>query len=108
MSSSRGAEVVMTSLSSSAKYLLSDDNGIRQFQDARALFETDLARDAARNARSRDIRHLSDALDANYESIGDIRRFEDSNFAFYYAIALRSARKAAFPARSRGVPPPIC
>jgi hypothetical protein len=25
----------MTSLSSSAKYLLSDDNGIRHFQDAR-------------------------------------------------------------------------
>jgi DNA-binding FadR family transcriptional regulator len=81
------AEVVMTSLSSSAKYLLSDDNGIRNFQDARALFETGLARDAARNATSKDIRHLSDALDANYKSIGDIRRFEDSDVAFHYAIA---------------------
>src|SRR5712672_2990800 len=81
------AEVVMTSLSSSAKYLLSDDNGIHHFQDARALFETGLARDAARNATSKDVRHLSDALDANYKSIGDIRRFEDSDVAFHYAIA---------------------
>ncbi|MGA7334743.1 MAG: FCD domain-containing protein, partial [Pseudolabrys sp.] len=31
--------------------------------------------------------HLSDALDANYKSIGDIRRFEDSDVAFHYAIA---------------------
>src|SRR5215471_17733659 len=44
------AEFVMTSLSSSAKYLLSDDNGVRNFQDARALFEAGLVRDAARNA----------------------------------------------------------
>jgi GntR family transcriptional repressor for pyruvate dehydrogenase complex len=86
----------MTSLSSSAKYLLSDDNGIRQFQDARALFETDLARDAARSARARDIRHLSDALDANYKSIGDIRHFEDSNFAFHYAIACAVLEKPRF------------
>ena len=77
----------MTSLSSSAKYLLSDDNSIRHFQDARALFETGLARDAARNATPKDIRHLSDALDANYKSIGDIRRFEDSDVAFHYAVA---------------------
>jgi GntR family transcriptional regulator, sialic acid-inducible nan operon repressor len=81
------AEFVMSSLSSSAKYLLSDDNGVRHFQDARALFETGLARDAARNATSKDIRHLSDALDANYKSIGDIRGFEGSDIAFHYAIA---------------------
>ena len=81
------AEIVMMSLSSSAKYLLSDDHGIRHFQDARVLFETGLARDAARNATAKDIRHLSDALDANYKSIGDTRRFEDSDVAFHYAIA---------------------
>jgi DNA-binding FadR family transcriptional regulator len=46
-----------------------------------------LARDAARNATAKDIRHLSDALDANYKSIGDTRRFEDSDVAFHYAIA---------------------
>jgi DNA-binding FadR family transcriptional regulator len=82
------AEAVLTLLSSSAKYLLSDDKGIRQFQDARALFETGLARDAARNATAKDIRNLSDALDANYKSIGDVRRFEDSDVAFHYAIAM--------------------
>ncbi len=81
------AEVVLTSLSSSAKYLLSDDNGIRHFQHARALFETSLARDAARNATAKDIRYLSDTLDANYKSIGDVRRFEDSDITFHYTIA---------------------
>jgi len=81
------AEVVMTSLSSSARYLLSDDSGTRHFQAARVLFEAGLARDAARNATAKDVRHLSDALDANYKSIGDIRRFEDSDVAFHYAIA---------------------
>jgi DNA-binding FadR family transcriptional regulator len=81
------AEVVMTSLSGSAKYLLSDDNGIRHFQDACALFETGLARDAARSATARDIRHLRAALDANYNSIGDILRFDESDVAFHYAIA---------------------
>jgi len=80
------ADVVMTSLSSIAKYLLTDDSGIRHFQDARALFETGLARDAARNATAKDIRRLSNALDTNYKSIGDIRRFEDSDVAFAYAI----------------------
>src|SRR5258705_12649176 len=63
------AEAVMTSLSSSAKYLLSDDNRIRHFQDARALFETGLARHAARNATTNGISHLVDALDANYQTI---------------------------------------
>jgi GntR family transcriptional repressor for pyruvate dehydrogenase complex len=81
------AEVVMTSLSGSAKYLLSDDNGIQHFQDACALFETGLARDAARIATARDIRRLRDALDANYNSIGNISRFDDSDVAFHSAIA---------------------
>jgi len=81
------AEVVMTSLSSSARYLLSDDSGTRHFQAVRVLFEAGLARDAARNATAKDVRHLSDALDANYKSIGDIRRFEDSDVAFHYVIA---------------------
>jgi DNA-binding FadR family transcriptional regulator len=35
---------------------------------ARPLFEAGLARDAARNATAKDVRHLSDALDANYKS----------------------------------------
>src|SRR5258708_39088669 len=40
------AEVVMASLASSAKYLLSGDNGSLHFQDARALFEACLRREA--------------------------------------------------------------
>ncbi len=77
----------MSSLSSSARYMLSDDEGIRHFQEARALFETGLVRDAARNASPKDVRHLHDALQVNFSSIGDIRRFEESDVAFHYAIA---------------------
>ena len=40
-----------------------------------------MARDAARNATAKNVRHLSDALDANSP------RFEDSDVAFHYAIA---------------------
>ena len=76
------AEVVMTSLSSSARYLLSDDSGTRHFQAARVLFEAGLARDAARNATAKDVRHLSDAHMRTTSP-----RFEDSDVAFHYAIA---------------------
>ena len=69
---------VMSSLAGSARYLLSEPEGIRHFQDARILFETGLIRDAARLATDDDIERLRAALEANRESIGDLRRFERS------------------------------
>jgi GntR family transcriptional regulator, sialic acid-inducible nan operon repressor len=78
---------VMHSVAGSARYLLSVAEGIRHFQEARILFETGLVRDAARLATDADIARLKAALDKNQESIGDIRRFEQSDVAFHYAIA---------------------
>lgn len=78
---------VMSSLAGSARYLLSEPEGIRHFQDARILFETGLVRDAARLATDADIKALWAALEANRESIGDIRQFEQTDVAFHYAIA---------------------
>lgn len=78
---------VMSSLAGSARYLLSEPEGIRHFQDARVLFETGLVRDAARLATDDDIERLRAALEANRESIGDLRRFEQTDVAFHYAIA---------------------
>lgn len=79
---------VMSSLAGSARYLLSAPEGIRHFQDARLLFESGLVRDAARLASDQDIARLRQALDANYEAIGDLHRFEDTDVAFHYAIAV--------------------
>lgn len=78
---------VMHSVAGSARYLLSVAEGIRHFQEARILFETGLVRDAARLATNVDIARLKEALDKNRESIGDMRRFEQSDVAFHYAIA---------------------
>ena len=44
-------------------------------------------RDAARLASDADIVRLRTALDNNRESIGDTRRFEQSDVAFHFAIA---------------------
>ncbi len=78
---------VMHSVAGSARYLLSAAEGIRHFQDARILFETGLVRDAARLATDADIARVRVALDENKESIGDTRRFEQSDVAFHFAIA---------------------
>ena len=57
------------------------------FRGARIIFETGLVRDAARLATNADITRLKQALDKNEGSIGDMRRFEQSDVAFHYAIA---------------------
>lgn len=81
-------EALMLSIAGSARYLLSAPDGIRHFQDARLLFETGLARDAARIATDADIGNLRNALKANEDAIGDLRRFEETDVGFHYAIAI--------------------
>ena len=78
---------VMHSVAGSARYLLSASEGIKHFQEARILFETGLVRDAARLANDADIARVRTALNDNRDSIGDIRRFEQSDVAFHFAIA---------------------
>lgn len=81
-------EVVVQSLSGSARLLLSQPEGIRHFQQARTLFETALARFAAEHATEDDLRLLEEALAANGRSIGDIRGFERTDVAFHYVLAV--------------------
>ena len=78
---------VMHSVAGSARYLLSASEGIKHFQEARILFETGLVRDAARLATDADIARVRTALNDNRDSIGNIRRFEQSDVAFHFAIA---------------------
>jgi GntR family transcriptional repressor for pyruvate dehydrogenase complex len=79
-------DAVMSSLAGSARYMLSEPGGMRHFQEARILFETGLARDAARLATDQDIAALRQALDENRQAIGDIRRFEVADIGFHLAI----------------------
>ena len=79
---------VVTSLSGSARYRLSAPDGMRNFPEARIFFENGLVREAARIATPDDIKRLQAALEANRRSIGDIRRFEETDVAFHYAIVV--------------------
>jgi GntR family transcriptional repressor for pyruvate dehydrogenase complex len=78
---------VMSSLAGSARYVLSEPDGMRHFQEARTLFETALVRDAARLASVEDVEQLREALAANHQSIGDLRRFEETDVLFHLTIA---------------------
>ena len=80
-------------LSSPVRRLLSDATGMREFQAARRLFETALARDAARRAGAEEIEHMRAALEANRAAQGDLRAFEETDLAFHFAIA-RATRNA--------------
>ena len=81
------ARGVMSLVAGSARYLLSAPEGVKHFQDARILFETGLVRNAAVMATPADIDRLGKALKANGQAIGDIRRFEQSDVEFHFAIA---------------------
>jgi DNA-binding FadR family transcriptional regulator len=81
-------EVVLEGLSGAARHMLTQPDGVRQFQDARAFFEIGLARHAAKHATAGDLRELSAALEVNRQSIGDLARFERTDVAFHYVLAL--------------------
>ena len=74
-------------LSSSARHLLSSQEGERSFQEARRLFEAAIARNAAEIATKDDIQRLEVALMANRESIGNLDSFERTDVAFHLTLA---------------------
>jgi GntR family transcriptional regulator, sialic acid-inducible nan operon repressor len=81
-------KVVVDSLAGAARHLLAEPDGVRQFQNARAFFEIGLARYAAEHASAQDLQEFAAALDANRQSIGDIARFERTDMAFHYVLAV--------------------
>jgi GntR family transcriptional repressor for pyruvate dehydrogenase complex len=82
------AEAVVETLSGAARHFLSQPGGIDHFQQARAFFETGLARFAAENATVEDIAKLAAALEANRQAVGDVKKFGETDVAFHYAIAV--------------------
>jgi GntR family transcriptional regulator, sialic acid-inducible nan operon repressor len=81
------ADALVNGLSGAARLLLAQDGGIKQFQEARTLFEVGLARLAALRATREDIEALRDALDANGRAIDNRPDFMRTDVAFHYAIA---------------------
>jgi DNA-binding FadR family transcriptional regulator len=90
-------ETVFETLSGAARYFLSAPGGVEHFQKARIFFEVGLARYAAENATAADIDDLHAALAENHRSIGDMRKFGETDIAFHYRLAV-IPRNPIFPA----------
>jgi GntR family transcriptional repressor for pyruvate dehydrogenase complex len=80
-------QTLISDLAGAARHFLSQPNGAASFQEARALFETGVARIAAERATPEDIERLRQALDANTAARGDLDRFERTDVAFHYVLA---------------------
>ncbi len=83
-------QVVIDSLAGAARHMLSAPGGVRDFQGARLFFEVGLARHAAVHATAEDLEALKAALEANRDSLGDLRRFERTDVEFHYVLAVIS------------------
>lgn len=81
-------EVVIESLSGSARHMMGAPGGVLNFQNARIFFEVGLARHAAMHASKADMAKLEDALEINRQSIGDLKRFERTDVDFHYVFAI--------------------
>jgi GntR family transcriptional regulator, sialic acid-inducible nan operon repressor len=82
---------LLSARAGAARHLLSQPEGIRHLQHARALLEVGLARDVALHASEADLQTLSAALQANQDAIeGDQKRFEHSDLMFHYTLAMIS------------------
>lgn len=81
-------KVVIDALAGTARHMIAAPGGVHDFQDARIFFEVGLARHAARQASDEDIASFRQALEANRQSIGDMKRFERTDVAFHYVLAV--------------------
>jgi DNA-binding FadR family transcriptional regulator len=86
--SSPTPKTLLDELAGPARLILAKPEGMRNFQEARTLFESALAEEAARRATGEDIAALESALAANAVAIGDDPQFTRTDVAFHFAIAL--------------------
>lgn len=78
--------IVVRELAGAARIMLSQEGGMHNFQDARAMFESGIARLAAERATEGDLRRIRSALEANLAS-SDVESFVITDVAFHYSIA---------------------
>ncbi len=81
-------KVVIDALAGTARHMMAAPGGVHNFQSARVFFETGLARHAALHATEKDLSNFREALEANRESLGDLKLFERTDVAFHYVLAL--------------------
>ena len=85
--SSPSSSTVVDLLSGPIRYLMSEKEGVEQFQEARIFFEVGLARHAALHASGDDLAAVQKSLRANERALGDLSNFERTDVAFHHAIA---------------------
>jgi len=78
---------VLDAFSASVRVTMATEEGMRNFQAARRLFEVTLVRNAARVASAQQIEDLRAALKKNKDAIGDLQEFEKTDVAFHFEIA---------------------
>src|SRR5919106_4606817 len=81
------ASALVNELTGAARHLLAEPQGVRWFQEARAVFETSIVGYAAERANAADIRRLEEALEANRRALGDLSAFIETDIAFHLALA---------------------
>ena len=81
-------QFVIDALAGSARHMMQAPGGVHNFQSARLFFETGLARNAALHATDEDLARLEEALEANRQSIGDLKLFERTDVDFHYELAV--------------------
>jgi DNA-binding FadR family transcriptional regulator len=74
-------------LGGAARLMLTKPEGIRHFQEARVLFESAIAEEAAKAATATDVAALEGALAENASALGDDARFNKTDVAFHFVIA---------------------
>ena len=74
-------------ISASARHFLATSAGERSLQEARRVFESAIARNAAEVATADDVARLEQALEANRRSLPSLEDFELTDVAFHFAIA---------------------
>ena len=81
-------QFVVDALAGTARHMIAAPGGVQNFQNARVFFEVGLARHAALHATEEDLARFAAALKANRQSIGDLKRFERTDVAFHYVLAV--------------------
>jgi DNA-binding FadR family transcriptional regulator len=74
-------------LSDIVNMLIADDEGMQHFQRARALFEIGVAREVALAVTAERAAAIRKALHANRDSIGNQKRFVETDIGFHAALA---------------------
>jgi len=80
------ASALIDEISVGARFLLSRQDGMREFQRARMILECSMVRYAACHATAGDIERLEAALRTNEGAVGDAGRFSATDVAFHLEI----------------------